>query len=113
MAVVVVRHAVGVPVSIAKLDRRPLATQILAQIDAVDRIEEWFLAVNCGTLAFPLNRILATRNGTVGDSTVGDNPVVPENNTSRLPLPAHCQIVCGVEISFQYSRRQSYALRRT
>ena len=56
-------------------------------------IKEWLLAIYRSALALPRARIIATRNSSVGDDTV-----VPERHTARLPFPAYGQIVGRVQV---------------
>jgi hypothetical protein len=104
--------AVLMPVTVVKFDRHPLTAEILAQTDAADWVKEWLLAIHCSTLAFPLSSIIAARHG-----TMSDNSIIPEGNTAGLPLPAYCQIVCGVEMSikcqqqFRTISEAAYSLR--
>lgn len=56
-------------------------------------VEEGLLAINGGAFSFSRRRIVTTRNGLVDHASI-----VPHCHAPRLPLPAHSQVVGGVEV---------------
>lgn len=85
--------AILVPSGLSNLDPDTFQPRLLLAEALAPWVKVRLLAKYGSSLTLSLSRIV-----TPWDRTMGDNAVVPESHATRLPLPAHRQVICGMKM---------------